>query len=131
MKKIIILAIVGLFTFSCENKDISPACYHGKIIMSSCCTGSTFISIKSPVPIGKNTNLNGQEYANVIQVPGYLTGSAGGDVFLNLRKFDPDKDYILYPPIICECFVAVGMDVPVYVATSVSTTSCPDVGTVH
>ena len=123
MKKFIIL-IAGLFAFSCENKDISPPCYqyHGKIIMTSCCTGSTFISIKSPQPIGKNTTLNGEDYLNVIQVPDYLTGT---DIYLNLRKYDPDKDGSLFP-IHCMCFIAVGMDVPIYVATAISTTSCTE-----
>ena len=122
MKKIITIVVVGLLALGCENKDISPPCYYGKIIMSSCCTGSTFISIKSPLPIGKNTILNGKEYSNVIQVPDYLTGT---DIYLTLRKYDPDKDSSLFP-IHCMCFIAVGADVPVYVATATSTTSCPD-----
>ena len=122
MKKIIILISGGLFVFGCENNDIGTPCYHGQVIMSSCCTGSTFISIKSPFPIGKDTNLNGKNYSNVIQVPDYLTGT---DVYLNLRKYDPEKDASLFP-IHCYCLVAVGMDVPIFVARSVSNTSCPD-----
>ena len=125
MNKVVASIIIASVTvLSCQNNDSGTLCYHGKVIMSSCCTGSTFISIKGPFRIGKDTNLNGQEYSNVIQVPDYL---ANGDVYLNLRKFDPDKDASLFP-IHCYCLIAVGMDVPVYVATAVSTTSCPDTG---
>ena len=121
MKKIVILLIcVGLTIFGCEYNNVAT-CYHGKVIMTSCCTGSTFISIDSSTPIGKNTKLNGQDYSNVIQVPGYLND---GDVYMNLRKFDPDKDSNLFP-IHCYCLIAIGMDVPVFVATAVSYSSCP------
>ena len=124
MKKIAILLIcVSLTIGACENNNLA-ICYHGKVIMSSCCTGSTFVNIESSIPIGKNTNLNGQEYSNVIQVPGYLNN---GDVYLNLRKFDPDKDSYDIFPIHCYCLIAVGMDVPVFVATAFSTNSCPEI----
>jgi hypothetical protein len=121
MKKIILFIAVGLFTLRCENKDISPCYqYQGKIIMTSCCTGSTFINIESSEHIGKTTTLNGQEYSNVIQVPDYMTGN---NIYLNLRKFDSQKDDSLYP-IHCMCFIAEFQDVPVFVATAISTTSC-------
>jgi hypothetical protein len=90
--------------------------------MSSCCSGSTFISLDSSTPIGKNTKLNGQNYSNVIQVPGYLNQS---DVYMNLRDFDSDKDFHLFPPVHCYCLITVGMDVPLFVATAVSSSSCP------
>jgi len=89
--------------------------------MTSCCTGSTFISLDSSTPIGKNTKLNGGDYSNVIQVPGYLESK---DIYLNLRDFNPDKDSNLFP-IHCYCLITVGMDVPVFVATAVSYSSCP------
>jgi len=129
MNKIICFTIISVFAFSCENKDIDSPCYqyHGKIIMTSCCTGSTFITITSPQQIGKNTNLNGQDYLNVIQVPDYLTGT---DIYLNLRTYDPDKDGSLFP-FHCMCFIAVGMDVPVFVATGISSTTCSGQESVH
>ena len=121
MKKIVILLIcVGLTIFSCEYNNVAN-CYHGKVIMTSCCTGSTFISLDSSAPIGKNTKLNGQNYSNVIQVPGYLND---GDVYMNLRKYNPDKDANLFP-IHCYCLIVIGMDVPVFVATAISYSSCP------
>src|SRR5437879_11828091 len=108
MNKIVFgIVIASAIVISCEYKDISPPCYHGKVIMSSCCTGSTFISMDSSTPIGKDTKLNGQDYSNVIQVPGYLSNS-DGSIYMNLRKFNPDKDYHLFP-IHCYCLVAVGM----------------------
>ncbi|MBI1769396.1 MAG: hypothetical protein HY015_05300 [Bacteroidetes bacterium] len=90
--------------------------------MYSCCTGSTFISIESPMLIGKNVTLNGQGYSNVIQIPDY---QKSGEIYLNLRKYDPDKDYGLFP-IHCYCLIAVGAEVSVFVATAVSYSSCPD-----
>jgi hypothetical protein len=121
MRKIItVVFCVGLLAVSCKYNNLAN-CYHGKVIMGSCCTGSSFISLDSSIPIGKSTSLNGQDYMNVIQVPGYLTK---GEVYLNLRDFNPDKDFKLFP-INCYCLVAVGMDVPVFVATGVSYSSCP------
>jgi len=123
MKKVISIVIGGLFSFSCGYKDLSPCYqYHGKIIMTSCCTGSTFISIKSSEQIGRKTNLNGQDYSNVIQVPDYIMGT---NIYLNLRKYNPDKDSALFPAH-CYCLIAVGADVPLFVATAVSTITCPD-----
>jgi len=126
MKKIVAeTVIICLFITGCEYNNISPnqRCYLGKIILSSCCTGSTFIDLESAASIGKATELNGQQYANVIQVPGYL---GSGDVYMNLREFNPDRDYNLFPNPHCYCPVAVGMDVPVMVATAVSHSSCPN-----
>ncbi|HCW06689.1 MAG TPA: hypothetical protein DGG95_04905 [Cytophagales bacterium] len=108
--------------FQCDYKDIQPKCYHGTVIMSSCCTGSTFISLDSSIPIGKQMKWGEKEYANVIQVPNYL--NVTGDIYLTLRPFDRDKDQSLFPPIQCYCFVVVGMDVPIYVATSYSSQPC-------
>jgi hypothetical protein len=116
----LLISIIG-----CEYKNLEPNkgnCYHGSVIMSSCCTGSTFISLDSTFPIGKLMTWGGNEYQNVIQVPNYLNVS--GDIYLTLRDFNPDKDQSLYPPIQCYCFVVVGMDVPVYVATSYSSHPC-------
>ena len=119
-KTAILVYCVGLAFTGCEYNNISN-CYHGKVIMTSCCTGSTFISLDSSTPIGKNTKLNGGDYSNVIQVPGYLESK---DIYLNLRDFNPDKDSNLFP-IHCYCLITVGMDVPVFVATAVSYSSCP------
>jgi hypothetical protein len=88
--------------------------------MSSCCTGTTFINIDSSIPFGKKANLNGQEYPNVIQVPGYLNQT---DVYIKLRPFDPNKDSHLFPPAPCYCLFAEGMNVPKYVVAISS--SCP------
>src|SRR5882672_10598249 len=101
MKKIVLhLVLVGLAISSCEYNNLSN-CYHGKVIMTSCCSGSTFITLDSSTPVGKDTKLNGQDYANVIQVPGYLNA---GEIYLNLRKFDPEKDSHLFP-IPCLCLI--------------------------
>ena|SRR5258705_12869422 len=122
MKKIIVpLLCIGLTVTQCEYNNVS-ICYHGKVIMSSCCTGSTFININSRFVVGKKTTLNGQDYPNVIQVPGYLNQ---GDVYMNLRIFNPDKDFNLFPPIRCLCLIVVVEDVPVFVATAISYASCP------
>ena len=116
----ILLVCVGL-TMSCEYNNTSN-CYHGKVIMTSCCTGSTFISLDSSTPIGKDTQFNGQEYSNVIQVPGYLSLK---DEYLNLREFDREKDSHLFPPVLCYCLITVGADVPIFVATASSNSACP------
>ena len=108
---------------ACEYKDLETQCYHGKFIMSSCCTGSSFIQLDSKFPIGKTMKESGKEYQNVIQVPGYLND---GDIYLKLRPFNPDKDYGLFP-IHCYCLIAVGLDVPVFVATAYSYTGCPEI----
>ena len=88
------LSFCALAISGCEYNNLAN-CYHGKVIMTSCCTGSTFISLDLSTPIGKNTKLNGQDYANVIQVPGYLNQA---EVYMNLRKFDSSKDSNLFPP---------------------------------
>jgi len=128
MKKIIIGILIScLFVIGCNYHDLKAKCYHGKIIMSSCCTGSTFIELISSPQIGKKTTLNGQEYQNAIQVPGYINnGGNNGDIYLNLRAYDPDKDHNIYPMPLCYCLVAVGMDVPVFVATAYSYSTCPN-----
>jgi len=85
--------------------------------MTSCCTGTTFINMDSFIPFGKKANLNGQEYPNVIQVPGYLNQT---DVYIKLRPFDSNKDSNLFPPALCYCLIAEGMNVPIYVIVSSS-----------
>src|SRR5258705_10327636 len=121
MRKIVMLSFCALAISGCEYNNLAN-CYHGKVIMTSCCTGSTFISLDLSTPIGKNTKLNGQDYANVIQVPGYLNQA---EVYMNLRKFDSSKDSKLFPPVPCLCLIAVGMDVPLFVDTALSYSSCP------
>jgi hypothetical protein len=120
-KAVIVLFCIGVTVTGCEYNNVSNCC-HGRVIMTSCCTGSTFISLDSSAPIGKNTKLNGQDYSNVIQVPGYLSA---GNIYLNLRKFDPDKDSNLFPPMRCYCLIAVGAEAPIFVTTAVSNTACP------
>ncbi|MBS1506541.1 MAG: hypothetical protein JSS79_07845 [Bacteroidetes bacterium] len=122
MTKRIGLFLLFIITASCEYNNRGIECYHGTVIMSSCCTGSSFIDIDSTVPLGKKTTLNGKEYANVIQVPGYLSN---GTIYINLRPYDPSKDQGLFPPIQCYCLVAIGMDVPIFVNTGFSYSSCP------
>jgi hypothetical protein len=122
MKKVVPLLFSVALTFvGCTYHNISR-CYHGKVVMTSCCTGSTFISVDGSTPIGKDTQLNGQDYSNVIQVPGYLNN---GEVHMHLRDFDPTSDGSLFP-IHCYCLIAIGMDVPVFVATAISYSSCPE-----
>ncbi len=123
MSKISILLICVGLAISCEYNNTSN-CYHGKVIMTSCCSGSTFITLDSSTPIGINTKLNGQEYSNVIQVPGYLNQNQSV-VYMNLRKYDPGKDSHLFAPRPCYCLIAVGTDVPLFVATALSYSSCP------
>jgi hypothetical protein len=107
---------------SCEYRDTGIKCYHGKVILSSCCSGSTFINLDTTLPLGKKTAINGQDYDNMIQLPGdYL---ANEDIYMNLRTFDPNKDYALFPPH-CYCLIAIGSDVPLFVATAFSYSSCP------
>lgn len=120
------IVIACALAWACEYKDTNP-CYRGRVVWSSCCTGSTFISIQSFAAIGKDITINGQSYSNVIQLPGYITGP---DVYLNLRKYDPQKDISLFP-IHCYCLIAAGMEAPLYVATAVSTTSCPNQTSQH
>ena len=123
MRKIkAVVLFICLFGASCEYHDLGLKCYKGKIIMSTCCTGSTFINIESPWQIGIKTKLNGQEYGNVIQVPGYIKDI---DIYMNLRTFNRDRDYNLFPPISCYCLIVEGMDVPLFVATAYSDASCP------
>jgi hypothetical protein len=121
------LFIIGLWMVasSCEYNSLKTMCYHGKFIMSSCCTGSSFIQLNSKFPIGKTLKYDDHEYTNVIQVPGYLNA---GDVYLNLRPFNQEKDSGLFP-IHCYCFIAVGVDVPMFVATSFSYSGCPEAST--
>lgn len=121
MKRILIyILVLGLGVSACEYKDMPIQCLQGKVIMSSCCTGSTFIDLDSSVPIGKPTQINGTNYRNVIQVPGSINN---GNVYLSLRQFDPKNDQSLFP-IHCMCFIAIGTEVPVWVATNYSYTSC-------
>jgi hypothetical protein len=120
VKKIVIpLCCIGL-TIGCEYNNISN-CYHGKVIVTNCCSGTTFIGLDSSTPIGKSTKLNGQDYSNVIQVPGYLSA---GEIYIHLRTFDPAKDSNLFP-IQCFCLIAVGIEAPVFVAIGISHSSCP------
>jgi hypothetical protein len=126
MSKISILLIFVGLAISCEYNNTSN-CYHGKVIMTSCCSGSTFITLDLSTPMGINTKLNGQEYSNVIQVPGYLNQNQSV-VYMNLRKYDPGKDSNLFAPIRCYCLIAVGTDVPLFVATALSYSSCPRQG---
>jgi len=120
MRKTVIL-LFWVLASGCEYNNLQN-CYHGKVIMTSCCSGSTFITLDSSTPIGINTKLNGQEYSNVIQVPCYLDQSV---VYMNLRNYDPEKDSHLFAPIRCYCLIAVGTDVPVFVTVAVSYSSCP------
>jgi len=123
MKKIVAGTwIICLLASGCEYKDVGPDCYHGKVIFSSCCSGTTLVSLESALPIGRAIQVNGQEYPNTIQLPGYLNA---GDVYLNLRQFDPDKDNNLFPNPRCYCLIPVDWDVPLMVATALSHTSCP------
>lgn len=121
MKKIFQALAICLLFSSCHSDKDSLKCYHGTIIMTSCCSGSTFIELDLSTPIGKATNLNGKDYKNVIQVPGYLSGS---EVYLNLREFVQPEDNLLFPPQYCYCLIVEGMDVPIWVQTDYSNTSC-------
>ena len=95
MRKIVILAFcVGLAFTSCEYNNLAN-CYHGTVITSICCTGSTFISLDSSTPIGKTTKFYGKDYLNVIQVPGYLNQ---GEVYMNLRDLIQTKISICFLP---------------------------------
>jgi hypothetical protein len=121
-RSLILILVLGALASGCEYNNLEIACYKGHVIMSSCCTGSSFIDIGSKIPIGKTTSINGKNYSNVIQVPGYLND---GEIYLKLRKFDSSRDQNLFPPIYCYCLIAIGLDVPIYVATSYSYVSCP------
>jgi hypothetical protein len=125
MNKIIVIVFLISLTVGCESNHHDTECVHGTVIMSSCCTGSSFINLETILQLGIKTTLNGKEYANVIQVPGYLTT---GNIYLNLRQYDPTKDAGLFPPISCYCLIAVGADVPIFVATGHSYSSCPEPG---
>jgi hypothetical protein len=123
MKKVIGAILIILTVSSCDPGY--DKCFHGKFIMSSCCSGSTFIELDTTFPIGKATKLNGKDYKNVIQVPGYLTGEAGEDIYLNLREYDQQKDSSLFPGAYCYCLIGVGMDVPIWIQTGYAKNSCP------
>ena len=120
-KQLLAIALIWLTISSCDFGD-GRKCYHGSVIMSSCCTGTSFIELDTKTPLGKPASLNGQQYRNVIQVPGYLDE---GEIYLNLRRFDPDNDQSLYPTPICYCLVAEGMNVPLWVETAYSESACP------
>jgi len=95
MRKIITLVLcIGLAFTSCEYHNLAN-CYHGKVIITSCCSGSTFINLDSSTPIGKKNKLNGQDYSNVIQVPGFLNQ---GEVYMNLRDLIQTKISICFLP---------------------------------
>lgn len=121
MRTIAAILLCSLAVAGCEYNNIDT-CYHGKIIMTNCCAGTTYISLDSGPTIGTSRNLNGQEYSNVIEVPGYLTENAA---YMNLRGYNPEKDAHLLPPVRCQCLVAEGMDVPTFVVTAASSSSCP------
>ncbi|MGC4023506.1 MAG: hypothetical protein QM734_16930 [Cyclobacteriaceae bacterium] len=123
MNKIIVALLIIFVAADCSHEN-SNKCYQGTIIMSSCCTGSTFINLNTSWPLGVKTKINGTEYQNVIQVPGYLDKENTNTIYLSLRPFDRDHDQNLYPPIQCYCLMAIGLDVPVFVATAHSYTSC-------
>ena len=116
------MMLLALAASSCENKDIGTNCVRGKVIMSSCCTGTTFINLESWRQLGKKTVINGQSYNNVIQVPNYYNS---GDIYLDLRSYVASKDSELFPSTRCYCLVAIGLDVPIYVATAFSYSGCP------
>ena len=123
MKKQLFAFIIMWLTASCCDRiDPETACYHGIVIMSSCCSGTSFIELDATTPIGKSTNLMGQDFKNVIQVPGYLNN---GEIFLNLRAFRQDEDQSLFPSPHCYCLISEGMDVPMWVQTAFSASSCP------
>jgi hypothetical protein len=90
--------------------------------MSSCCSGTSFIELDASFPIGKATNLNGQDLKNVIQVPGYLDE---GEIYMNLRAFNQNRDQSLFPLPPCGCPIFENMDVPMWVQTGYSTSACP------
>lgn len=121
MKKILLAVAISVLVSSCDRDKNSLKCYHGTVIMSSCCSGSTFIELDLSTPIGKATTLNGKDYKNVIQVPGFLSGT---EVYLNLREFIQPDDDSLFAPIRCYCLISEGMDVPIWVQTDYSNTSC-------
>ena len=122
MNKVLLTVAIALIFSSCDHETNSFKCFHGYVIMSSCCSGTTFIELDGITPIGKATTLNGQDYKNVIQVPGYLTG---GEIYLNLREYNEKGDESTIPQPHCYCLISVGMNVPMWVQTNYSNSACP------
>ena len=91
--QLFVILALGLIIFGCDCEHSDSTCYHGTVIMSSCCTGTTFIELDAATPIGKSTQLMGQEFKNVIQVPGYLDE---GEIFLNLRAFRTEEEALAW-----------------------------------
>ncbi|MBS1682505.1 MAG: hypothetical protein JST48_12400 [Bacteroidetes bacterium] len=120
-----------LLAVSCKYDDISPysICLKGEIVLSTCCTGTTFINLETSIQLGKKITWANHEYQNMIQVPGYLgnptINTIGKEVYLNLRAIDMKHDQNLFPTEICFCLIPIALDVPVYVAVNYSYGSCP------
>jgi hypothetical protein len=117
----IILLFLALVVGACSYDNIRVSCYHGKVIGTSCCTGTSFIALDAITPIGKPMVWGGVQYQNVVQVPGFLNS---GNVYLDLRAFEQSDGNLL--SIYCYCLVAEGQNVPLWVATRYSYTACGD-----
>jgi hypothetical protein len=104
-----------------ECSDSGSGCVTGEVIGSSCCTGTSFVSLHAPFP-GKPATFNSKTYENGIQILGTFQP---GTVYLKLRPFNEQRDTI---GAICYCLVAESWaDTPLFVAESVSTEACTEV----
>lgn len=120
-QKLFAISLLWLTISCCDSIDTEIKCYHGSVIMFSCCSGTSFIELDASTPIGKATTLNGQDFKNVIQVPGYLDE---GEIYMNLRAFNQNDDQSLFPFPPCGCPISIEMDVPMWVQTGYSTSVC-------
>jgi hypothetical protein len=115
----LVLAFLLSVATGCSDPD--SECITGEIIGSSCCTGTSFVSLDGPF-IGKPGKFGSEDYENGIQIVGTFQP---GKVYLKLRPFDEKTDTV---GAICYCLVAESWaDTPVFVAESVSSDGCMDV----
>jgi len=123
MKKIwILFPLLWLIGSNCKKEQaLGSTCFHGKVILSSCCTGSTFIALDGSQSIGRPMKYNDTLRFNVIQIPGY---HPLGDAYLIVRPYNAATDQNLFPPIECYCLVAIGLNAPIYVPVTYSQTAC-------
>jgi hypothetical protein len=127
-----ILFSFGLYlviAISCEKENLKSPCIEGIVFGYGQCEEASLIEVKNLPNLGRTIpfydfDKGDTVYNNVIKVPGSFPV---GKIYFNYRKYNRSADYVLFlfdSPQACP-FDNIPYDVPIYVITNYSQTSCP------